>query len=46
VLINQKHRRHSLTLLNIDEKSVGQYQCKATNNMGEETKFVKITGNI
>eukprot|EP00090_Calanus_glacialis_P006041 TRINITY_DN14733_c0_g1_i1.p1 TRINITY_DN14733_c0_g1~~TRINITY_DN14733_c0_g1_i1.p1 ORF type:complete len:241 (+),score=67.28 TRINITY_DN14733_c0_g1_i1:101-724(+) len=44
VLINQKHSRHSLTLLNIDERSVGQYQCKATNNMGEDTKFVKITG--
>ena len=44
VLINQKHSRHSLTLLNIDERSVGQYQCKAINNMGEDTKFVKITG--
>ena len=46
VLINQKHSRHSLTLLNIDQTSVGQYQCTADNQMGEDSKFVKITGRI
>jgi len=45
VLINQKHSRHSLTMLNIDQNSVGKYQCRATNTMGEETKFVQITGH-
>jgi len=45
VLINQKHSRHSLTMLNIDQNSVGQYQCRATNTMGEERKFVQIRGH-
>ena len=45
VLINQKHGRYSLTLLSIDEASVGQYWCRASNSMGQDRKGVTVTGN-
>jgi len=45
VLIFQKNGRHSLTLLNIDGSSVGDYQCVANNSEGVDASRVKLTGH-
>ena len=44
VLINSKHGRHSLTLLNTDYTTVGLYTCTASNSEGEQTKNISVTG--
>ena len=45
VLINQRAGRHSLTVLNIDEGSVGQYRCVATNSEGSVSQLITLTGS-
>ena len=45
VLLNQRAGRHSLTLLNIDQASVGDYQCVASNSEGNVTESITLTGN-
>lgn len=45
VLINSKHGRHSLTLLNTDYTTVGLYTCTASNSEGEQTKNISVTGH-
>lgn len=45
VLLNQRAGRHSLTLLNIDQASVGHYQCVASNSEGNVTESITLTGN-
>ena len=44
VLLNQRAGRHSLTLLNIDQGSVGEYQCEATNSEGTVRESITLTG--
>ena len=44
VLINQRAGRHSLTVLNIDGSSVGQYRCVATNSEGSVSQLITLTG--
>ena len=45
VLINQRAGRHSITVLNIDHDSVGQYRCVATNSEGSVSEIITLTGN-
>ena len=44
VLINQRAGRHSLTVLNIDGGSVGEYRCVATNSEGSVSQVITLTG--
>ena len=44
VLLNERAGRHSLTLLNIDQDTVGEYQCVASNSEGSVTETIRLTG--
>ena len=43
-LIARNHNHHSLTILAVDENTVGNYTCLANNSMGEKMKTVEVTG--
>ena len=45
IVVSVRSGRHSLTLLNIDASSVGDYQCVANNSKGVEASIVKLSGN-
>ena len=44
VLLNQRAGRHSLTVLNIDGSSLGEYRCVATNSEGSVSQLITLTG--
>jgi len=43
-MISRKHNHHKLTILAVDENTMGNYTCLANNSMGEEMKTVEVTG--
>ena len=45
IVVSDRNGRHSLTLLNIDGSSVGDYQCVANNSEGVDASIVKLSGN-
>jgi len=45
VLMFHKNGRHSLTILDIDSTSVGDYQCVANNTVGVDASIIKLTGH-
>ena len=46
VLLNERAGRHSLTLLNIDQDTVGEYQCVASNSEGSVSESITLTGDV
>lgn len=46
ILLNERAGRHSLTLLNIDQDMVGEYQCVASNSEGSVSESITLTGDV
>lgn len=44
VLMSSQHHRHNLVLLSMDNSTVGRYYCVASNERGQATKSILVTG--
>lgn len=44
LLMSSQHHRHSLVLLSMDNSTVGRYYCVASNERGQATKSILVTG--
>jgi len=45
IVFRNKENRHALLIEAINKESVGRYECKATNKLGESVKTVDISGD-
>jgi len=45
IVLSHKDSRHSLLIVSVSEKSVGEYSCKANNSLGAATATADISGD-